>query len=66
MLESEEKPHHRLPLSLPKEKDGASDNVEDEDEENVVEQSDEDFKDRDSEADLPDALKSAFSRLSAC
>ena len=51
-------------LSLPKVKDGAPDNMEDEDEEDVVEQSDEDSEDGDSEADLPDALRSIFSRLS--
>ena len=65
MLESEETTHHRLPLSLPKAKDGAPENVEDEDEEDTVEQSDEDFEDEDSEADLPNVLRSTFSRLSA-
>ena len=44
MLKSEEKSHHRLPLSLPKSKDGAPDNMEDEDEEDatVGQQSEED------------------------
>ena len=64
-VESKEKAHHRLPLSMPKAKDGALDNVEDNDEENAVENSNEDSKDGDSETDLPDALRSAFSRLSA-
>ena len=65
MLESKEKAHHRIPLSLPKAKDDALDNVEGEDEEDAVEKSDEDSKDEDSEANLPDVLRSAFSRLSA-
>ena len=68
MLESEEKSHHRLPLSLPKSKDGASDNMEDEDEEDptVGQQSEEDSHEEDPEADLPDVLQSAFARLSTC
>ena len=66
MLEFEEKAHHRLLLSLPKAKDSALENMEDKDEEDAVVQSKEDSKDEDSEADLPDALRSAFSRLSAC
>ena len=53
MLESEEKVHHRLPLSPPKAKDGAPKNVEDEDEEDAAEQSDEDSEDEDSEVDIP-------------
>ena len=65
MLETKEKGHHRLPLSMPKAKDGAQNNVEDDDEEIAAENSEEDFEDGDSEADLPGALRSAFSRLSA-
>ena len=53
MLEFKEKAHHQLPLSLPKAKDGAPENVEDEDKEDAVEQNDEDSEDEDSEADLP-------------
>ena len=41
MLELEEKVHDRLPLSMPKAKDCALDNMEDDDEENIVENSDE-------------------------
>ena len=50
---------------MPKEKDGAPDNVEDDNEENTVEQSDKDSEDGDSEANIPNALQSVFSRLSA-
>ena len=65
MLESKEKAHHRLPLSLPKEKDGAPNNMEDEDKEDTIEPSNEDSADDDFEVDLQDALRNAFSRLSA-
>ena len=67
MLESEEKAYHRLLLSLPKSNGGAQDDMEDEEKENVVarEQSEEDLEDEDPEADLPDALRSSFARLSA-
>ena len=64
MLETKEKVHHRLPLSMPKAKDGAQDNVKDDDEGNVAENREEDSEDGDSEVDLPNALRSAFSRLS--
>ena len=56
MLEFEDKSHHRLPLSLPKEKDDALDNAEDDEEENATENSDEDSEDGASEADIPYAL----------
>ena len=67
MLESEEKSHHRLPLSLPKAKDGAPNNLENEDEEGVAieQKSEEDSEDEDPKTDLLDALRSVFSRLSA-
>ena len=51
-------------MSIPKPKDDALDNVEDKEEENVAENSDEDFEDVDFEADLLDVLRRAFSRLS--
>ena len=49
MLESEEKSHHRLPFSLPKEKDLVPNNLDDEDEEDaaIEQQSEEDFEDKD-------------------
>ena len=65
MLESEEKSHHRLPLSLLKSKDGEPNNLDDEDEEDIAteQQREEDFVDEDPEADFPDALRSVLSRL---
>ena len=66
MLESGEKSHHRLPLTLPKSKNGAPYDM-DEEEKDVVatrQQREEDSEDEDLEADLPDALQIAFTRLS--
>ena len=58
MLESKDKSHHRLPLSLPKSKDEARNNLEDEDEEGapVKQQSEEGSEDEDLEVDLPNVL----------
>ena len=54
MLEYEEKSYHRLPLTLPKSKDGATDdmNEEEEDSETIGQQSKEDLEDEDPEANL--------------
>ena len=67
MLESEEKPHHRLPLTLLKAKDGALDDMDEEEEDKATpgQQSEEDSEDEDPEADLLDVLRSIFARLSA-
>ena len=67
MLELEEKSHHRLPLTLPKAKDGAPDDMDEEEEDATVarQQSADDSKDKDPKVDLANALRSAFARLSA-
>ena len=68
MHESKEKSNHRLPLSLPKLKDVAPDDMEDEEEEDdgaAGQQSEEDSENEDLEADLPNALRSTFARLLA-
>ena len=67
MLESKEKSYHQLPLTLPKSKDGAPNdmNEEEEDAATVGQQTKEDLEDEDLEADLRDAIRRAFARLSA-
>ena len=66
MLESEEKSHHRLPLTLLKAKDRALNDMDEGEDDAIVagQKSEEDSKDEDPEVDLPNALRSAFARLS--
>ena len=66
MLESEEKSHHRLPLTILKAKDRALNDMDEEEDDAIVagQKSEEDSKDEDPEVDLPNALRSAFARLS--
>ena len=67
MLESNEKSHHRLPFPFPKSKDGARDNME-EDEEGEAptaeQQEDKDSNDEEDTVDLLETLQKEFSRLS--
>ena len=67
MVKSEEKSHHQQPLSLPKSKGGAQNDMEDVEKEDEVvgEQSEEDLEDEDLEVDLRNALWSTFARLLA-
>ena len=67
MLESNEKSYHRLPFPFPKSKDGARDNME-EDEggeaPTVGQQEDKDSNDEEDTVDLLETLQKEFSRLS--
>ena len=59
MQEFEDKSHHRLSLPLPKSKDGAPDDMEDDEEGEAPkagQQDDEDSNDKEDTADLPPAL----------
>ena len=56
MLESEEKSHHRLPLSFPKSKDGALDKMEDDEEGEHLAVGEQAEEDSDDEEDIYDLL----------